>query len=209
MSQLRLLTTGKSLVGLTQSESHYRVIPERLLPKFGPVKNPFVSIDKSEPARQEADKKAAGFSAPSQQTAKLAQLPARNLSGSLGVAGSKLAAFLADAGRPRPKSGLRLRSAAFGTAWAKKLRALFSRPAPRPAQAVLARATSPPVQGELSLERIKVVRNDLSDADLEIVTRKSPTVRTGATPVLQVAQRTAQGGMSWGRFSGIFGTGKR
>jgi hypothetical protein len=34
-----------------------------------------------------------------------------------------------------------------------------------------------PVQGELSLENIKVIRNDLSDADLEVVTRKMAPVK--------------------------------
>jgi len=38
-----------------------------------------------------------------------------------------------------------------------------------------ARAAAPPaVQGELSLEKVKVVRNDLSDSDLELVASQPP-----------------------------------
>ncbi|HEX4342924.1 MAG TPA: hypothetical protein VH255_06015 [Verrucomicrobiae bacterium] len=38
---------------------------------------------------------------------------------------------------------------------------------------VVARAESGPVQAELSLEKVRVIRNDLSDADLEIVAMKA------------------------------------
>src|SRR5713226_5980902 len=41
MSLLRLLTTGKSLVGLRNSDSRYQVTRQRWLPKFGSKKNPF------------------------------------------------------------------------------------------------------------------------------------------------------------------------
>jgi len=43
--------------------------------------------------------------------------------------------------------------------------ALKANPFKSPAQA----AATPVVQGELSLEKVKVVRNDLSDSDLELV----------------------------------------
>jgi hypothetical protein len=208
MSPLRLLTTGKSLVGLTESESRYRVTRERFLPQFGPVKNPFCTTNRSDPVQSEAPKGTDWAPAPSQQAAKAPQLPAGNLSGTPSVAASKLPVILPDPHRPGSKGGLRSRAMAFQIKWAVKLQALFSRPAPNPARAVLARPTAP-VQGELSLDRIKVVRNDLSDADLEIVPRQPPAARTGAAPVLQVAERTAEGGMTWGRFSGLFGAGKR
>jgi hypothetical protein len=54
MSLLRLLTTGKSLVGLKDLESRYRLTTQRLLPQFGPTRNPFSSNGKSEPAQTEA-----------------------------------------------------------------------------------------------------------------------------------------------------------
>jgi hypothetical protein len=51
-----------------------------------------------------------------------------------------------------------------------------------------------PVQGELSLERVKVVRNDLSDTDLEIVTAKagsrSPSEPRRSEPMTAAARET-------------------
>src|SRR5258708_32731579 len=53
MSLLRLLTTGKSLVGLKKPEHRYHLPGETALPKFGGKKNPFratVFPDKAETA---------------------------------------------------------------------------------------------------------------------------------------------------------------
>jgi hypothetical protein len=60
----------------------------------------------------------------------------------------------------------------------------------------------PPLQAELSLDRVKVVHNDLSDADVEIVPIKSRTAAEAVEPILP----PAHGGDSWGRLSAkIFG----
>lgn len=90
---------------------------------------------------------------------------------------------------------------------------LFKRPGPKPAAARLDRR---PVQTELSLERVKVVRNDLTDADLEVVTPRPvksakglslPAPPAHAVPVMVTAaapERTA-----WGRLSSrLFGAGQ-
>jgi hypothetical protein len=42
--------------------------------------------------------------------------------------------------------------------------------------------TGAPIQSELSLDEVKVVRNDLSDADLEVVPAK-PARRADAVPL--------------------------
>lgn len=55
--------------------------------------------------------------------------------------------------------------------WGSKLTSLVSQK-PKSASGAIPRFNGAPVQGELSLENIKVVRNDLSDTDLEVVTRK-------------------------------------
>jgi len=55
--------------------------------------------------------------------------------------------------------------------WGSKLGSLVSQK-PKPARSAIPLFNGVPVQGELSLDNIKVVRNDLSDADLEVVTRK-------------------------------------
>ncbi|MFO1488393.1 MAG: hypothetical protein U1F65_07935, partial [Verrucomicrobiota bacterium] len=41
MSLMRLLTNGKTLVDVKRSTSRYQIPTNSLLPKFGPVKNPF------------------------------------------------------------------------------------------------------------------------------------------------------------------------
>jgi len=58
-----------------------------------------------------------------------------------------------------------------------------------------------PMQAELSLDRVKVVHNDLSDADVEIVPIKSRTA-----PGTEPALAPANGGDSWSRLGAkIFG----
>jgi hypothetical protein len=59
-----------------------------------------------------------------------------------------------------------------------------------------------PLQAELSLDRVKVMHNDLTDADVEIVPIKSRTVPEPETPILP----PAGSGDSWSRLSAkIFG----
>ena len=59
-----------------------------------------------------------------------------------------------------------------------------------------------PMQAELSLDRVKVVHNDLTDADVEVVPIKSRTVSEPEAPILP----PAQAGDSWSRLSAkIFG----
>jgi hypothetical protein len=86
-----------------------------------------------------------------------------------------------------------------GQSWVKKLNPFSiwrgSRPTP-PQKSQL------PLQAELSLDRVKVVHNDLSDADVEIVPIKSRTLPEAAEPILP----PAHGGDSWGRLSAkLFG----
>jgi hypothetical protein len=75
------------------------------------------------------------------------------------------------------------------------------RRAPRPARRATQQETKP-VQGELSLERVKVVRNDLSDADLEVV-----RVRASAPAATAGVEQTVNGQNAWGRLATrVFGT---
>ncbi len=62
------------------------------------------------------------------------------------------------------------------------------------------------VQGELSLDKVKVVRNDLSDTDLEVVpvTKMAPPDLVGPSPAS--ANQSASTETSWGRLTTrIFG----
>jgi hypothetical protein len=59
--------------------------------------------------------------------------------------------------------------------WLKKLNPLvwFGDRQPAEPKPAAPRFNKKPVQGELSLENIKVMRNDLSDTDVEVVPKKS------------------------------------
>jgi hypothetical protein len=61
--------------------------------------------------------------------------------------------------------------------------AMKANPFKSPAQA----APTPVVQGELSLEKVKVVRNDLSDSDLELVAASQSAKATGPKNVFGAA----------------------
>ncbi|HSU56411.1 MAG TPA: hypothetical protein VLT36_20295, partial [Candidatus Dormibacteraeota bacterium] len=64
-----------------------------------------------------------------------------------------------------------------------------------------------PVQGELSLEKVQVVRNDLSDTDLEIV-RKESAARPEAVMMAKDRFAEAGGEKSWGRMTNLFSARK-
>jgi phage tail tape-measure protein len=73
--------------------------------------------------------------------------------------------------------------------WGSKLGSLVSQ-RPKSARSAIQRFNSVPVQGELSLDKIKVVRNDLSDTDLEVVTRKASPPKE--TDVGRASSRAAE-----------------
>ncbi len=156
MSLLRLLTAGKSLVGMEDPAPRYRVTRQRLLPKFGSRKNPFRGASQPGPVQPApAPARARGW---------------RRILLGIDERAERLAE---SAGRWKVKLDSMLPT------WGKK--------AARPA---IARFAKLPVQEELSLERIRVVRNDLSDADLEIVVAGQPS---GAKPRVRGAADKTRG----------------
>jgi hypothetical protein len=68
--------------------------------------------------------------------------------------------------------------------WASKLNPISIWREARPAE-----AAPQPVQSELSLDSVKVVHNDLSDADVEVVPMKSRTANPAAVPDLPPPSR--------------------
>ncbi len=64
------------------------------------------------------------------------------------------------------------------------------------------RPTRKAVQTELTLEKVRVVRNDLSDTDLAIVPGRLMGLPSGASPVLPHPDRSGPG--AWGRFTSKF-----
>ncbi len=187
MSLLRLLATGKSLVGMKDTESRYRLTNQRLLPQFGPTRNPFSSSEKSEPEQTEA--RFAGDD------------------GGNGASGEEHRS--ANSCDHHFTEALRLRAAALLSACKGKLTGLVGRVRVKPTKPAIPRFTKPPVQGELSLDKIKVVRNDLSDADLEVVPASQPTAPAGSGPALRTEEGTGVAESRWGRATaGFFGAGK-
>jgi hypothetical protein len=169
MSLIRLLTTGKCFTDLREPVGRYRMTDPRALPKFGSAKAPGAipavpELPGCETAPPETGKDSASVAAASQPAAGLPQPRSDVLSAqALGASRRGAAKIMAWAGRMR--TGLKER---------------FSRrrrPAPSPS---LARPARSPVQGELSLDLVKVMRNDLSDTDLEIVAVKAPAAQTSS-----------------------------
>jgi hypothetical protein len=162
MSLLRLLTSGKSLDGSKDSASRYQVTRQRLLPKFG-LK-----------ARDGAN---AGGGA-----------------GAPGVAGR-------DAGEPRVAGtdagapGAMARAGAGADKVEDKVqdkgarRNLLGWWQPKAARPAIPNFHKPMVQGELSLDSVKVVRNDLRDSDLEILA--GGRVQANPTPATRQSAGTA------------------
>ena len=101
------------------------------------------------------------------------------------------------------------RLAALLSGWQVKLRGLFARSGSKAAKSAIPRFPKPAVQGELSLERIQVVRNDLSDADLEIVPARPIATPATATPAPRLIVKAEGAKSAWGRVtSRILGAGR-
>ena len=208
MSLLRLLTTGKSLVGLTDTDSRYRLTHQRLLPQFGPTRNPFSSSGKSEPVQTEARLlvQAGGGGASGEGPG----VP--NSCGTAAAAhqgGAQDRASSTSAGGQGFTEAMRLRAAALASGCRAKLTGLLGRARVKAAKPAIPQFTKLPVQGELSLDKIKVARNDLSDADLEVVPARTPTAPASVGPALRTGKRAGLAETTWGRVTaGIFGAGK-
>ena len=171
MSLVRLLTAGKSLVGLKESESRYRVSRQRLLPRFEAKRNPF-----GERAKHAAQPEP---SAVQESTPPPAQVsPAESVS-------------------PHPVAPpKRSMNARVGLLFERCISALRSLMFWRGRRVVpMGRASKRLVQPELSLAGVKVVRNDLTDSDIEVVAPKVGPVAKVSTPATEAAKGPA--GSRW------------
>ncbi len=183
MSLIRLLTSGKSLVGLQDSESRYRMRARNLLPKFGSAKNPFL-------ARPEATHRApASSAAPEPVPGVPEKTPAELAAAALETKRLPMVTSIGEAKKilgPGRVAGL------FDPVrhWVGKLNPFGGNSRQgRAAKPAIPAFNRSPVQGELSLKNIKVVRNDLTEADVEIVPAKSPA-KMKPEVVRQAKERT-------------------
>jgi hypothetical protein len=208
MSLLRLLTSGKSLVGVNDTESRYRLTSKKVLPQFGPVGNPFTNKGKSDPMPAEVGP-------PGDHNGNGASEDRRGIS----ISGGKAVASLQGAAEDpkvsastsshRIAGALRLRVAAVLSRWWARLSRFPRRASGKAAKPAIPRFTKQPVQGELSLDKIKVVRNDLSDADLEVVPARQPAAPASTAPGVRTDKRAGVGQDTWGRVTTrMFGAGK-
>ncbi|MEY2427370.1 MAG: hypothetical protein QOJ40_255 [Verrucomicrobiota bacterium] len=238
MSLMRLLSSGRSWVGLKES-TRYRMSDPRAMPKFGSGNDLFRRATtkpgpatmseflgsnqvetKSPPASANSDKNTFGAATKS-RPAVMTLLTASPNSGSrpkktdrepswarsgqiLRVAIKFTSRFVANALQLGKALGSRT------VILLRKLGSLFPRRRSRPRTAAIAGFARGPLQGELSLDRIKVVRNDLSDVDLEVV-RRSEKGPAAAPLMADAPARTNQetGGEAWApATAGLIGIGK-
>jgi hypothetical protein len=168
MSLGKLLTTGKSLVGLHNANGRYH-LQKGALPKFESAKNPFAAKAHAEVAEREP------------QLPKLtpAEIAAANLKKTqrLPVLGETKVAAVQESKPAQPCQPAKpVQVAASVDGWLKKLNPMVwlgNRKAAEPKAAIprFGKAQAP-IQGELSLDNIKVMRNDLSETDMEVVPAK-------------------------------------
>ena len=143
---MKLLSVGQSLRGLTNEPSPYKISEQHFLPKFAPVGRPISLAPTKERLAQavpvRSTVRAMAVSKPTSRTVKIETT----------VEGPAVYA----AQRPE-------KIAKEETGW-RSWFSFFARSKPR--------GRRPLVQGEMTLETLKVIRNDLSEADLEVVTAK-------------------------------------
>jgi len=156
-----LLAAGKSLALRRRGGSPYRANKQFYLPKFGSPKNPFVSANQSGEAISPENAAAAPVKTPiTVAAAKTQKLP--TFSPAPRAANHRPAV----AKRPTLPNQKPRRS----PGWVGRLNLFGSGSA---FSATWRESGETPVQAELSLDAIKVLRNDLSDVDIEVVPLKS------------------------------------
>jgi hypothetical protein len=156
-----LLAAGKSIIK-GQVGVSYRANSQVYLPKFGSVKNPF---------KPEAAQPVPETVQPAQATPQLTPGPTRVAGG---TATAKAATALSSLKQKLP--ALSAMAEKKKTDWAGKFNpaSIFHRTAVKSG----AKPSDKAAQTELSLDSVKVVQNDLTDVDVEVVPMKS---RSGAT----------------------------
>jgi len=152
------------LIGIQDLKSRYRSVDPRAMPKFGSEKK--VNTDLAR--ESEAKPSVAKSNVESSKTDTNAGADKNVVA--TAPADKKVAVAQVVAKTPMA-TARKARGSGWVSQWGSKLSSLVSQK-PKPAKSGVPRLNGVPVQGELSLDNIKVVRNDLSDADLEVVTRK-------------------------------------
>ncbi len=186
---MQLLSVGRSLCGIKNEPSRYKMTQENLLPRFGSSKSLGTS-DTLETPPQSANTPAIetdcrfpiGPSEPENRSNKAADAEKERRTASPDTVKAPAQAF------PLGRWTIRKNP--------------FNKPA-------AARQMEDPAQGELSLDAVKVIRNDLSDADLEVVASKKQPEPTKKSQVEKAPEGHESMGLAWGRITArILGVGR-
>jgi hypothetical protein len=152
MSLGKLLAAGKSFAGGNEG-SRYRIDARSILPKFISPKNPFAP-----PADRDAPPRTVN-----------PETPASSLPNQAADSGAR-AASSRRVPQPAARASFLKASCALVYRCVMAVNPLkLLRRRPPHAKSAIPRFNVGPVQSELTLERVQVVRNDLSESDLEVV----------------------------------------
>lgn len=183
MSLMRLLTVGRSIATIKDQPSRYKMTQQNLLPKFGPPNRSEATAAPLQPTQT-----------PAAKIEKIKQAPASQKE--MPTTKKKMSAeALNDAGPDEQSvsASPNVPKAAFpGGRWSRIRNPFGARKT--------AEVERVPTQGELSLDMVKPVRNDLNDADLEVVLcRKRPV--DPEKEISAPAERHEPVGYLWSRLS--------
>ena len=155
MSMLRLLSNGQTLTGIGGRPNSYKLPAKAALPKFAPMNRPIALSPAI--AQSKLPIQPSLFDAPQVAVPAPTPIPAA------------MQTSVSSATPKGPGISPWLRMGEMGKAF---VRQVFLTPKQRPAR--------PAVQTELALSKVTPVRNDLSDADLEVVSAKVGSVPPGS-----------------------------
>ncbi len=158
MSWTQLLAVGRSFKGTKEEPHRYKVAQPNLLPKFEPDERPSTPVQAAVSTSDEM-KTASLFDSPAAPAISHGFAPIPEARPRMEEPSPVAPLRREPSERPR-----RRRLGLFG--WRRKTGAPFGQA----------------IQGELSLETVRVVRNDLSDADLELVRVKKKASAAEASP---------------------------
>ena len=205
MSLLRLLTAGKSLVGLRDGEHRYSVARRGLLPKFASKKNPFRASPGAEVGPSPDKELPSGL-----DQSKPSEVNSSNGDGPTALSTKPHIESLAAQTAPLSSPHLREPIADDARRLSRvRWRAFLPWVGRRTQKPAIPRFEKIMVQGELSLESVKVVRNDLSDSDLEVVPTQPVVPAPQPKQARPVITGSGENGSSWEQLTGRFlGAGK-
>ncbi len=190
MGLMKLLAVGRSIGRFGNDRSPFKMTQQSLLPKFGSVNAP------EELARGSGE---------TRNQVTVVQDPSRTEGphASAATEGKAMNGISLDAPAVAAAPAV-VKTEPVRAAFPRGRWAIFRNPfakAGKPAASVV------PVQAELSLDLVKPVRNDLSDADLELVQMR-PAKAPAVVPAANESAPPADGAM-WGRIKNDFlGAGK-